>query len=109
MAKEKKRLLKVGEGGTVKLPPDAMEHLGLEPGESVQIFVDTRRKQIRLERHVDDPWAEALKQKPETGFDELMDEQAERDEAANRLFDERLKDPPKPDERRPEDDPDYWR
>ncbi len=108
MAKKKPRTLKVGKNGEVKLPPDVLEAIGHEEGEDVRIFVDTRRKQVRLERHVDDPWADALKQKDEKGFDDLMDEQKGREDAAKRLFEERLKDPPKRD-RKPEDDPDHWR
>jgi len=109
MAKKKKRLLRVGKEGELRLPADAMETLGLEPGEQVEIFVDTRRKQVRLERYVDDPWAEAMKKKQEAGIDDLLDQQAERDAAAERLFEERLKEPPKADDRKPEDDPGYWR
>ncbi len=59
MAKEKPRLLKVGKNGEVKLPLDVLDAIGHENGEDVRIFVDTRRKQIRLERYVDDPWADA--------------------------------------------------
>lgn len=108
MAKEKPRTLKVGRNGEVKLPPDVLEAIGHEEGEDLRIFVDKRRKQVRLERHVDDPWGDALKKKEEKDFDDLIDQQRDREDAAKRLFDERLKDPPKGD-RRPEDNPDYWR
>jgi len=106
MAKQK-RTLPVGANGEITLPPDALEQLGIEPGGSVEIFVDTRRKQIRIERHVDDPWADALKQKQEKGFEDLMGEQKDRDAAAERLFDEKSKEPPP--KRKPEDEPGYWR
>ena len=107
--KKKKRLLKVDAKGNVKLPADALEAIGHETGEDVEIFVDTRRKQIRLERHVEDPWADALKPKDEKGFGDLMSEQQAREQAAADLFDQKMKDPPKADKRRPEDDPDHWR
>ncbi|MHC4957609.1 MAG: hypothetical protein ACYTGN_04475 [Planctomycetota bacterium] len=109
MAKEKKRLLAVDAKGNVKLPADALEAIGHEDGEQVQLFVDTRRKQIRLERHVDDPWEDAFKKKDEKGFGDLMSEQKAREDAAADLFDRKMKDPPKLDKKKPEDDPDYWR
>ncbi|MDH3590461.1 MAG: hypothetical protein OER88_01185 [Planctomycetota bacterium] len=109
MSKKKKhRLLDVGAGGVVKLPPDALEAIALEDGEKVRIVVDTRRKEIRLERHVEDVWAEALKPKEQKGFSDLIDEQAKRDEDAKKIFERKLKEA-KPGERRPEDDPDLWR
>ena len=108
MAKEKPRLLKVGKNGEIKLPLDVLDAIGHEDGEDVRIFVDTRRKQLRIERYVDDPWADAMKAKDEKGFDDLIGEQKDREDAAKKLFDERIKDPPKSD-RKPEDDPDYWR
>ena len=107
MAKKKPPKLDVGANGEVRLPPDALEALGLQPGEQVTLFVDTRRKQIRLERFVDDPWGEALKEKPQKGFGDLFSDQEARDAEAKRQFDEGIKKPlPK---RKPEDDPDYWR
>ena len=109
MSKKKKhRLLDVGPDGEVKLPPDALEAIALEAGEKVRIVVDTRRKEIRLERHVEDAWAEAMKPKEQKGFDDLMAEQARRDAEAKEIFERKLKDA-KPGERRPEDDPDLWR
>jgi antitoxin component of MazEF toxin-antitoxin module len=108
MTKRKKRTLPLGSGGELKLPPDVLEALGIEPEDKeVEIFLDKRRKQLRLERHVDDPWAEALRQKPEKGLEDLMEDQAQREADAKELFERRLKEPPP--ERRPEDDPDYWR
>jgi hypothetical protein len=108
MTKKKKRKLPLGSGGELKLPPDVLEALGIEPEDKeVEIFVDTRRKQLRIERHVDDPWAEALKEKPEKGFEDLMSDQEQREADAQDLFDRKLKEPPP--KRRPEDDPDLWR
>ena len=105
--KKKKRTLRLGEDGEIKLPPDALEALDLRAGDDVEIFVDTRRKQIRLERHVEDPWAEALREKKQKGFGDLMSEQTQREDEATRIFEEKLKDPPP--KRKPEDDPGYWR
>jgi len=105
----RKLKLKVGAAGEVKLPPEALEALDLEPGQEMSLEIDTRRKQLRLERHVDDAWAEAMKEKPQKGLEDLMDEQKRRDEAAKELFEKRVKNRSPKDKRRPEDSPDYWR
>ena len=108
MAKKKPRTLPLTADGALRLPPDVLEALGIEAEDrEVEIFVDTRRKQLRVERHVDDPWAEALKQKEQKGFDDLHAEQAERDAEAKRIFEEKLKDGP--GKRRPGDNRDLWR
>jgi len=104
---KKKRTLKVGPGGEVRLPPDALEAIEFQPGDEVELIIDTRRKQIHLERHVADPWAEAMRKKPEKGLEDLMDEQKQREEDAKELWERRVKEPPP--KRRPEDDPDHWR
>jgi bifunctional DNA-binding transcriptional regulator/antitoxin component of YhaV-PrlF toxin-antitoxin module len=108
MAKKKPRTLKVGANGEVKLPPDALEAIEWQPGEEVEIVLDTRHKRIVLERHVEDAWAEALKPKPEKGFEDILGEQAQRDKDAKELFERRLKET-KPGKRDPEDDRDRWR
>lgn len=105
----KKLKLRVGAAGEVKLPPEALEALELEPGGEMSLEIDTRRKQLRLERHVDDAWGEALKEKPQKGMEDLLDEQKKRDEAAKEIFEKRLKDKKPTDKRRPEDSPDFWR
>ena len=108
MAKKKPRTLPLGADGALELPPDVLAALGIEAEDTeVEIYVDTRRKQLRVERHVDDPWAEALKEKEQKGFDDLHAEQAERDAEAKRIFEEKLKEGP--GKRRPEDSPDRWR
>ena len=108
MTKKKKRTLPLGPGGELKLPPDVLEALGIEPEDKVvEIFLDTRRKQIRLERHVDDPWAEAMRNRPERGIEDLMADQEQREADAEDLFDRKLKEPPP--KRRPEDDTNHWR
>ncbi len=107
MAKKKPRLLDVGSKWEVTLPADAVEALGLESGEKVQLYIDVRRKAIRLERHVDDPWADALKDKDTPGFEDLMKDHQSREDDAKKHFEKRLKE--KPEKRRPEDNPDLWR
>ena len=107
MAKKKPRLLDVGSNWEIKLPADVVEALGLESGEKVQIYIDARRKAVRLERHVDDPWGEALKEKDTPGFEDLMEDHQTREEDAKKLFEQKLKE--KPEKRRPEDNPDLWR
>jgi len=105
----KKLKLKVGGLGELKLPQEALEALELEPGHELTLEIDTRKKQLRLERFVADAWAEALKEKPQKGMEDLLDEQKQRDEAAKGLFEKRLKEKSPKDKRRPEDRPDYWR
>jgi antitoxin component of MazEF toxin-antitoxin module len=107
MSKKKPRLLDVGPEFEVKLPADVVEALGLESGEKVQIYIDARRKAVRLERHVDDPWTEALKDKDTPGFEDLMQDHDARQEDAKKLFEQKLKE--KPEKPRPEDNPDLWR
>jgi len=109
-ASGKGRILDLSADGSLKLPPDVLEALQLEPGQKVRLFLDTRRKEVRVERHVDDPWAEAMKKKEGPDFDDLFADQNRREAEAEQLFDRRVdqvkKEKPK---RRPEDDPDYWR
>ena len=107
MAKRPVRKLKIGPDGKIQLPPDVLEALEASPGGDLEIFVDTRRKQVRLERHVEDPWAEATKERKQKGFDDLISDQEKRDQEASDLFDAKLKEPP--EKKRPEDDPDLWR
>jgi antitoxin component of MazEF toxin-antitoxin module len=105
----KKLKLKLGGAGELKLPPEALEALELEPGHELSLEIDTRRKQLRLERFVVDAWAEAMKEKPQKGLEDLMDEQKQRDAAAKELFEKRVKERNPKDKRRPEDSPDHWR
>jgi antitoxin component of MazEF toxin-antitoxin module len=105
----KKLKLKLGGAGELKLPPEALEALELEKGDELSLEIDTRRKQLRLERFVADAWADAMKEKPQKGLEDLMDEQKQRDEAAKDLFEKRIKDKSTHEKRRPEDSPDHWR
>ncbi|MFQ5844327.1 MAG: AbrB/MazE/SpoVT family DNA-binding domain-containing protein [Planctomycetota bacterium] len=108
MKQEPPKIVKVGPDGAVRLPPDALKLLGVEPGEPVKLFLDARRSQLRLERHVEDAWGEAMKPKEQAEFEDLLADQKRRQEEAKKLFDRKIKEPP-PKERRPEDNPDYWR
>jgi len=101
------RHLKLGPKGELHLPDEALHALDLKPGESVKLRIDARHKVLHLERHVDDPWAEALRDKQAPGFEDLLHEQKKRDEEAKRQFDQRMKEPGKAP--RPEDRPDHWR
>jgi antitoxin component of MazEF toxin-antitoxin module len=105
----KKLKLRIGGAGELKLPAEALEALELEPGQEVSLEIDTRRKQLRLERHVADAWAEAMKEKPQKGLEDLMDEQKQREQAAKEHFEKRIKEKPPHEKRRPEDSPDHWR
>ena len=107
MAK-KPLILDLGANGEVRLPDEALHALDVQPGEKLSLRIDTRHKALRLERYVDDPWAEALKQKQQEGFEDILGAQKQREDEAADLFDKRLKEAPK-EERRPEDDPDLWR
>jgi antitoxin component of MazEF toxin-antitoxin module len=104
---EKPLRLEVGADGRIKLPPAALEALELEPGEHVTLYIDTRRKSLRIERHVADAWGEALKEKPQKALEDLFHEQRGREAEAERQFDEEMRKPPP--KRRPEDDPGHWR
>lgn len=104
---EMHRILKLGPKGEVALPDDVLEALDVGPGGELRLFLDTRRRQVRLERHVADAWEEALRRKPEKGLEDVLGEQVKREQEAKALFEKRLKKPPP--KRKPEEDPDYWR
>ncbi|MGH7163718.1 MAG: AbrB/MazE/SpoVT family DNA-binding domain-containing protein [Planctomycetota bacterium] len=84
------RILKVGKNGEIVLPPDVLEALMVEAGGQVEIHLDERRKSLRVERHVDDAWAEAMKEKPKPAFEDLLADQKDRQDSARRLFDKHL-------------------
>lgn len=99
--------LRLGQKGEITLPEDALYALGAKPGDRLKLRIDSRHKILHLERHVDDPWKEALEEKSTPGFEELLTDQQKRDAEAKRLFEERLKQKgPAP---RPEERPDSWR
>ncbi len=104
--------LKVGPDGSVVLPKDALDAIDVSAGGDVKLFVDTRRKSLRIERHVDDVWAEALGPRTQKNFDDVLSEQRQREKDAEDIFNRRSKDagkePGKKDSK-PEDHPDRWR
>jgi len=99
--------LRIGPKGEIVLPENALHALGASAGEQLKLRVDSRHKVLHLERHVDDPWSEALKDKRAPGFEDLLDDQKQRDAEAKRTFEQKLKEKgPAP---KPEDRPDHWR
>ncbi|MHC4953779.1 MAG: hypothetical protein ACYTGZ_07800 [Planctomycetota bacterium] len=94
--------------GSIKLPHEALEAIGAEPGDEVRLFIDGRKKVIRIERHSDDPWADALKEKPKQDMEGIFEEQKRRQAEAEAIFKKRLKDS-KPGEGKPDSDSDKWR
>ena len=65
---EKPKILRVGPDGSIQLTKEALEMIDVEPGGQVKLFMDVRRKQLHVERHVDDAWADALEQKEQPGM-----------------------------------------
>jgi len=92
--------------GSVKLPPEVLEALGAEPGDTIRLFVDRRRKSVRLERFSEDPWADALREGPARDIEDLLSDQKKRQSEAEDLFDKKLRET---DGGKPDDDPDKWR
>ena len=86
------RTYRIGADGTLRLPPDALDALGAEAGDEVKLFIDSRKKFVRIERHSDDPWADALREKKSKGLEDLLAEQQKRQAAADDLFNKRLRD-----------------
>jgi len=91
MAKKPARTLTVGSNGEVTLPADVLRLLDVAPGDAVELRLDTRGHAVRLERHVEDAWAEALKPKPQKGLEDVLDEQSRREREADDLFERRLR------------------
>ena len=82
--------------------------MGAEPGDEVRLFIDGRKKAIRIERHSDDPWADAMKEKPKIGMKDIFEDQKRRQAEAEQTFKKRLKES-EPGEGKPDNDPDKWR
>ncbi|MEM8883397.1 MAG: hypothetical protein AAGD14_04980 [Planctomycetota bacterium] len=100
--------LTIGADGSLKLPPEALEALGAEPGDTVKLNLDARQKRVRMERVSDDPWADAMREGPSKGFDDVLSDQQKREAEAKDLFDRKLRDS-KTDDEKPDDDHDRWR
>jgi len=99
--------LPISKDGSVRLPAEVLEALAAEPGDTLKIVVDKKRKSVRLERFSDDPWADAMRESSSKGFDDILADQQKRQADAENQFDQKMKetDGTKPDD----DDPDKWR
>jgi bifunctional DNA-binding transcriptional regulator/antitoxin component of YhaV-PrlF toxin-antitoxin module len=84
-------VVKLGDRGDLLLPEDALSAIDVAPGDKVRITIDHRRNELRIDRFVDDLWAEATKDKPKKDFDDLLSEQRKRTQAAKDVFDRRFK------------------
>jgi antitoxin component of MazEF toxin-antitoxin module len=98
--------LPLGKDGSVRLPPEALEALGAEPGDTLKLFVDRKRKFLRLERVSEDPWADALREGPSKGLEDILADQQKRQAEADALFNKKLKET---DGTKPDNDADKWR
>ena len=96
----------LGKDGSVRLPPEALEALGADPGDTLNLFIDRKRKLVRLERFSEDPWSDAMREGPSKGMEDLLADQQKRQAEAEDLFDRKLKET---DGTKPDDDADKWR
>lgn len=93
--------------GRLVLPPEMLAAMGVRPGQEVEL--SRQGKRIVIERYVPkDPFAQP-QAKPKVSFDGLLKREEKRRQEASDIFEERLKDPPKLADLRPEDHPDFWR
>ena len=100
---------KIESDGSLRLPPEALAALGAEPGDDVRLFIDTRRKSVRIERHSDDPWADAMKDRPSHDMEDLFAQQKRREAEADDIFQNRLRKSKKEDDcEKPGGDADKW-
>ena len=76
--------------GSVRLPAEALETLGAEPGDEVKIFLDNRKKAVRLERTSGDPWADAMRETKSKDLGDILAEQKKREAEADELFRRKL-------------------
>jgi bifunctional DNA-binding transcriptional regulator/antitoxin component of YhaV-PrlF toxin-antitoxin module len=98
--------LPISKDGSVRLPNEVLEALMAEPGDTLKVFVDKKRKAVRLERFSEDPWADAMREGPSKGLEDILADQQKRQAEAEDLFDQKLKET---DGEKPEDDFDKWR
>ena len=106
MAAPERNRAKIESDGSLRLPPEALAALGAEPGDEVRLFVDSRRKSVRIERHSADPWADAMKEKPSHDMEDLFAQQKRREAEADDIFQKRLRDSKKQGD---DPKPDKWR
>jgi len=83
--------VRLSKDGSVRLPPEVLEALGAEEGDTLRLFVDRRRKSVRIERFSEDPWADALREGPQKGIEDLLSDQKKRQAEAEDLFDRKLR------------------
>ena len=84
--------LRIEADGSLRLPPEALAALGAVPGDELKLFIDTRGKSVRIERHSVDPWADAMKDKPSQDMEDLFAQQKQREAEADETFQKRLRD-----------------
>ncbi len=101
--KEHVEIASVDKEGRIELSQKALGALGVAPGKEVKIKV--RGKQVTVERHIADPFAEYRNKPKAPGIQGLATAQKKKKEEAKEEFKKRLKERP---EVRPEDRPYFW-
>lgn len=102
-------LIKLDKDGALRLPQEVLDAMGAEPGDEMKLIVDNRRKSVRIERHANDPWADAMREQKTKKLDDVLADQQKRHSEAEDLFDKKLRDA-KPGDGKPADtDIDKWR
>ena len=106
--------IKLEADGSLRLPQSVLDAIGAEPGDELKLFVDNRRKSVRIERFATDPWADAMREQKTKKLDDVLADQQKRHAEAEDLFDKKMRDAQssetKPaDGSKPPDDADKWR
>jgi antitoxin component of MazEF toxin-antitoxin module len=96
--------LRIGAGGSLKLPRELLERLNWGSGSYINVAIEGDC--LKLRRVEVDPFAEAARPPDPDAFDRLLKQQRDSQSKAFKTFDEKMKKPP---EVRPEDRPDFWR
>jgi antitoxin component of MazEF toxin-antitoxin module len=100
--------IKLESDGSLRLPQSVLDAIGAEPGDELKLFVDNRRKSVRIERYATDPWADAMREQKTKKLDDVLADQEKRHADAEDLFDKKLRDA-EPGDGKPSDDADKWR
>ena len=82
--------IKIEADGSLRLPPEALQTLGAEPGDDVKLFLDNRKKQIRMERTSGDAWADAMRETKSKGLEDIFADQQKREAEADDIFKRKL-------------------
>ena len=77
----------ISEDGSIRIPREALDVLGAEPGDDLKVILDRRRRAVRLERTSGDPWADAMREPKSKDFEDLLEEQKRREAEARAAFD----------------------